>query len=245
MRLENLRDTKQCQDDWFAKRRWKVTASAAAAVLGLHENLSHAALARRYAEEWGVDYPGKKPIPPPSDFAQSLMDFGVANEPYVRNTIEQRLPDRGVLLEGGYWEHPSGFFGASPDGLICVPGRETIYLEIKSTQALLPQMPHYKTLVQVIMGMDITGCREGLIAYDSVHQGEHEFRFWVVKWGEDLDAFVQFLYAEGRKFITRVARGDIPKRIDSVVKAKAEAILAPYRGLAAEAVHADTCTINE
>lgn len=161
---------------WFAQRKNKITASNVAKVVG--DDKYHSA--QRYFEERA----GLRPIPPISDFARQMMDYGSLNEDRVLAQY-QRDPRYGAgqkcIFSFGLCPHPSiPWLAGSPDGIT----EDGILLEVKCPQrrAIIPgEVPlHYISQVQVLLEIfDLETAH--FIQWKEVPCGIDEFDVTVVK----------------------------------------------------------------
>ena len=129
---------RQHTPEWFAARKGKITASIAAACLGLNPYESA-------AKAWRI-IKGTEP-----DHDNYHMRRGRDKEAAARRLYEAR---HGVqVAEAGFVVHPQlPWLGASPDGLVGPMG----VLELKCPKALPEDVPVYHT-VQCVIQMACTG----------------------------------------------------------------------------------------
>ncbi len=133
-----LLEASQRTDAWHEARAGKITASLAAACLGLHPHSSRMAAWREITGRGG-----------PSDNA--FMAWGRQNEAEARRCYEA---ETGLLVrETGFWVHPKlPWLGASPDGLVGQSGQ----LEVKCPTLLPGSVPiHHR--IQVLVQLACTG----------------------------------------------------------------------------------------
>lgn len=131
-------DTIQGSDGWRRARLGKVTASVAAACLGLNPYTSRQAAYRMIL--------GIEPYR-----SNHHMERGIEFEPQA--IVDYEVESGEMVDPTGFWIHPSlPWLGASPDGLIGVDGM----LEVKCPEVMRAEVPEMY-LVQCQIGMYVTG----------------------------------------------------------------------------------------
>lgn len=97
---------------WLARRQKDVTASAAGALLGVHDYLTPYAL---WALKSGLiqEDPEESPV----------MVRGRLLEPVALRLLQEQRPDWQVWTPGAYWRDPAVRLGATPDALAIDPAR--------------------------------------------------------------------------------------------------------------------------
>lgn len=133
-----LLNAEQRTDAWLEARRGRITASVAAACLGLNPYTSRAAAWRSIL---GI---AQKP-------ENRHMRWGTEFEPEARRAFEVESGE--LVTETGFWVHPQhDWLGASPDGLIGDDG----LLEIKIPTHLPDAIPlHHR--IQIAVQLMVTG----------------------------------------------------------------------------------------
>ncbi len=132
-----LIEADQRSPEWIAARRGKITASTAAAILGLDKNKGPLAA---YREITG----------PHKDKDNRHTAWGREFEPAARSSYE--VETGALVLETGFWLHPTlPWLGASPDGLVASDG----LLEIKCPQNIPTEVPP-QHLVQMAVQLACT-----------------------------------------------------------------------------------------
>lgn len=129
--------TEQRSEEWLAARRGKITASLAAAILGLDKNKGPLAAYREI-------------VGPHKDKDNRHTAWGREFEPAARFAYEVKT--RNLVFETGFWTHPTlEWLGASPDGLVDDDG----LLEIKCPQNIPTEVPPHH-VVQMAIQMSCT-----------------------------------------------------------------------------------------
>ncbi len=132
----------QGSPEWHEARKGKLTASIAAACLGLDPNCSR-------QKAWRI-IRGTE-IEKPNEYRDKLLAHGNTFEAAARTAYE--LETGNLVLETGFWVHPSiPWLGASPDGLV---GREG-GVEIKCPGTLPTEIPE-RHRIQMEVCMWCTG----------------------------------------------------------------------------------------
>ncbi len=128
----------QRTDEWLGARMGRITASLAAACLGLDSHKSRAAAWRE------ITGTGKQK-------QNRAMRWGQENEPKARAAYE--VLTGNIVEETGFWVHPLyDWLGASPDGLIGDIG----LLECKCPANLPPEVP-VPHRIQCMVQLAVTG----------------------------------------------------------------------------------------
>lgn len=124
----------QLTEEWFAAHRGRITASNAAACLGLCEYTSRQ---KAYRIAMGTEPHRDNPA----------MAWGRQHEAQARHAYESLTGD--FVTPTGFWVHPlADWLGASPDGLVGAEG----LLELKCPGVLPTKMPvHHLIQCQVQM----------------------------------------------------------------------------------------------
>ena len=125
--------TAQRTEDWLAARKGRITASNAAACLGIHPYISRQ---KAWREITGNQTPAEKKAQEAGhNFASR---WGQNFEAVARNAYEAETGN--LVTETGFWVHPDlPWLGCSPDGLIGSEGG----LEVKCPEILYGKVPHY------------------------------------------------------------------------------------------------------
>jgi putative phage-type endonuclease len=151
-----LIDAPQRSQDWLDARAGKITASLAAAILGVDKNKGPLAAYREI-------------VGPHKDRSNRHTEWGVEFEASARSSYEC---DTGNLaIETGFWVHPTlPWLGASPDGLVNADG----VLEVKCPQNIPTEVPPHHA-VQMAVQMACTD-REWADYYAWSQAGSFLFR---------------------------------------------------------------------
>jgi putative phage-type endonuclease len=136
--MPKLLDVRQGTAEWLEARKGKITASLAAACLGLDPHKGPLAAFNEIT--------GRKRQPDNPD-----MRYGREFEAEAVSVYEA---ETGTLVEpGGFWVHPElTWLGASPDGLVGTMG----LLEAKCPQTLPSYTPRHHE-VQCVVQLAVTG----------------------------------------------------------------------------------------
>ncbi len=149
-----LETATQRDDDWYAARCGKATASKFKDVLARLKNGSPGAERQRYLTELVVERLTGQPVP---SYENAAMRWGTEQESMARTAYEQRT---GVAVEEtGFVAHDTLMAGCSPDGLVDWDGLIEIKCPYNSAvhiSTLLAGMPADHT-AQVQGQMWITG----------------------------------------------------------------------------------------
>lgn len=197
MLADNFTTAEQGTDEWKDDRRWLVTASDAAAMVGCDERKSYGKLLREKRH-------GPEPV---GEWLERKFAMGRQNEAYVVREAEKRLDMRNYASLCNLWvSHP---LGASPDGMLFDQKgrRPPVLLEVKTTEVQLPEVPPMRVLAQTSVGMHCTGLPHAVIAYDLL-QSETEHRHTIMLWGQHYDdhtfGLTQFLKQAATEFLEAV-----------------------------------------
>lgn len=129
--------TEQRSQAWRDARKGRITASLAAAVLGLDSSKGPLAAYREI-------------VGPHKDHDNRHKAWGREFEPAARFAYEVKT--RNLVFETGFWTHPTlAWLGASPDGLVDDDG----LLEIKCPQNIPTEIPEHH-VVQMAIQMACT-----------------------------------------------------------------------------------------
>ena len=159
-----MEDIIQSTPEWFAIRCGRVTASRVADVVAKTKTGWGASRANYMAELIAERLTGE----PAEKFSNAAMQWGTEKEPEARAAYEFRT--NAEVVQVGFVEHPSiPMTGASPDGLVDVPGLLEIKCPSTATHldTLLSQTVPGKYITQVQWQMACTG-REwcDFVSYD-------------------------------------------------------------------------------
>lgn len=129
----------QRTDEWYAARLGKITASVAAACLGLDPYKSRQ---KAYREIMGTE---------PPEQGNRAMEWGLRYESAAR--LDYEVETGNIVVPCGFFVHPNlEWLGASPDGLIGDDG----LCEIKCPQQAQSYVPiHHR--IQMLVQLAVTG----------------------------------------------------------------------------------------
>lgn len=192
-----LLECDQRTDQWLAHRRGRITASLAAACLGLNPYTSRAAAWRSIM---GVQQQKEN----------RDMRWGTEFEPVARAAYE--IESGNLVTETGFWVHPLfDWLGASPDGLVDDDG----LVEIKVPTKPPAEIPLYHR-VQMTVQMMCTG-RKWCDYFAWTHESHFLARMDEPEWSSELLAELGLFYGHFIKTNTEpppFARGEKGARFE-------------------------------